>query len=95
MNPLPSSMQKKRAEELVLTKSREIGLEEYEGVVIQAVEIEFEEVSSPRRRIWHPIIDDQGVLKIRLRDKKWSSIRRLNLIVHSSSMISSSLSCIL
>ncbi|MHA2212285.1 MAG: hypothetical protein ACW992_03880 [Candidatus Thorarchaeota archaeon] len=66
-------MQKKRAEELVLTKSREIGLEEYEGVVIQAVEIEFEEVSSPRRRIWHPIIDDQGVLKIRLRDTDLNS----------------------
>ena len=73
MNPLPDSKQKKRVEELVLKKSRDIGFEEYEGVVIQSVEIKFEEVNSPRKRMCDHIIDDEGVLRIRLRDADLNS----------------------
>ncbi len=68
MTPLIDGELKKTAEEIVLNKSREMGLEEFEDVELQGVEIEFEEVDSIRARSCDSIIDAEGILKVRLRD---------------------------
>ncbi|MFW9913924.1 MAG: hypothetical protein ACFFEU_15700 [Candidatus Thorarchaeota archaeon] len=56
------------AEEVVLNKSREMGLEEYEDVELQGVEIDFEEIDSTRKRSCDYFTDAKGILKIRLQD---------------------------
>jgi hypothetical protein len=76
----------KRAEEIVLNKSREIGLEEYKDVELQGVEIEFEEVDSIRKRSCDSIIDYEGVLKVRLKDTDLDSGVKLCLASSASRM---------
>ena len=58
----------RQAEKLILEKSPGLYAEEYSNVVIERVEIEFEETDSSRRRACSSSIDDNGFLKIRLRD---------------------------
>lgn len=58
----------RRAEKLILEKSPGLYTEEYSNVVLERVEIKFEETDSSRRRTCSSSIDDNGLLKIRLRD---------------------------
>jgi len=59
---------KRQAEELILERSHELYAEGYSDVVLQRVEIEFEETDSSRQRMCSSSIDDDGFLKIKLRD---------------------------
>ena len=86
MTPLSDGKLMKRAEEVVLNKSREIGLEEYEDVELQGVEIEFEEVDSTRKRSYDSIIDYEGILNVRLRDTDLDSGVKLCLASSVSRM---------
>jgi hypothetical protein len=76
----------KRAEEIILNKSREMGLEEYNDVELQGVEIEFEEIDSTRKRSCDSIIDYEGVLNVRLRDTDLNSGVKLCLASSASRM---------
>ncbi|MHA2064628.1 MAG: hypothetical protein ACXABY_09670 [Candidatus Thorarchaeota archaeon] len=84
MTPLFDGEIKKTTEEVVLNKSRELGLEEYEDVELQGVEIDFEEVDSIRERSCESIIDVEGVLKVRLRDTDLDSGVKLCLASSAS-----------
>jgi len=84
--PLSDGELRKRAEEIVLNKSREMGLEQYEEVELQGVEIEFEEVDSIRKRSCDSIINVEGVLKVRLRDTDLDSGVKLCIASSASRM---------
>jgi hypothetical protein len=84
VTPLFDGEIKKTTEEVVLNKSRELGLEEYEDVELQGVEIDFEEVDSIRERSCESIIDVEGVLKVRLRDTDLDSGVKLCLASSAS-----------
>jgi hypothetical protein len=81
---LPDGESKKVAEEVILNKSCEMGLEEYEDLKLQGVEIDFEEVDSTRKRSCGYFIDAEGVLKIRLWDTDLDSGVKLCLASSAS-----------
>jgi len=83
LTPLLDWELKKAAEEMVLSKHREMALE-YEGVELQGVEIDFEEADSIRERSCYSIIDAEGVLKVRLRDTNLDSGVKLCLASSAS-----------
>ena len=84
MTALSDGELKRTAEEIVLNKSREMGLEEYEDTRLQGVEIDFEEVDSTRKRSCDYFIDAEGILKIRLRDTDLDSGVKLCLASSAS-----------
>ncbi|MFW9862900.1 MAG: hypothetical protein ACFFEX_17080 [Candidatus Thorarchaeota archaeon] len=84
MTALSDGELKIASEEMVLNKSREMGLEEYKDIKLQGVEIEFEEVDSLRKRSCDYFIDAEGILKIRLRDTDLDSGVKLCLASSAS-----------